>query len=52
MKCPKCEGKGYKEEPVMGDYCVGVIREWCPVCKGSGQIKYEGDRSDISWERE
>ncbi len=52
MKCPDCDGKGYKDRVVNGDYGLEAVREWCYNCKGSGKLKYNGDRTDIAWEGE
>lgn len=51
MQCEKCEGKGWIPHPVFHE-AKTVIKEWCEVCKGTGKVKYEGDRSGIEWERE
>jgi len=32
MKCPECEGKGYKE------YEAGLIQVQCRECNGTGEI--------------
>lgn len=36
-ECPKCEGKGYIQEPGVGLYGLHS----CPVCKGDQKLKSE-----------
>ncbi len=52
MRCPECEAKGYQEEVTQNEYDLKSVKVWCEKCKGMGNFKYQGDRSDISWERE
>ena len=50
MKCSKCKGQGYKDKTIQDEFDLEAIRVWCYECKGSGKIKYTGDRSDdIAW---
>ena len=51
MECSDCAGVGWtKFYPVIGS--DWYIKEWCPYCKGTGEIKYEGNRDGIEWEGE
>ena len=48
MQCPKCEGKGYKIVTATFGGDLRSIKQWCEKCSGTGQVKYEGDRSDVA----
>jgi len=52
IKCPDCNGKGYKETTFVVDERAENIKVWCETGKGTGQMKYEGRRTGIAWERE
>ena len=52
MKCDQCKGKGYIEQNYKNGSLLVPVKEWCEACKGTGRIKYEGDRTGIEWERE
>ncbi len=54
MECPICHGEGYKKvTKVEVGYGASVVKEWCEICRGRGEIPYAGDRTqNIAWERE
>lgn len=50
MKCEKCNGRGYTIKAVITGKGLEVVKIWCENCYGTGQVKYEGDRTN--WEGE
>lgn len=52
MRCEKCKGEGYTLRSYFDGEDVKTIKEWCEECKGSGVLRYKGDRTGIEWERE
>lgn len=52
MKCSDCDGKGYNEQNFKEGYLIVTVKVWCETCKGTGKVKYEGDRKGVEWERE
>ena len=49
MECTKCKG-GYNVIPICDGDGLRKIKEWCPHCKGSGKVPYDGDRTGTEWE--
>jgi len=48
MKCPDCEnGYNLKTYTLGGE--IVTVKIWCETCKGTGHIKYEGERDDIAF---
>ncbi len=52
MECDKCKGKGYTNQNFREGSLLVSVKVGCEKCSGTGQVKYEGDRTGIEWERE
>ncbi len=52
MICDKCKGEGYTNQNFREGSLLVTIKVWCERCKGTGQVKYDGKREGIKWERE
>jgi len=52
IKCDVCKGKGYILSTRIVGGALEPIKIWCEKCKGTGHVKYEGDRTGIEWEGE
>lgn len=50
--CDECNGLGYKIQGFILGGLGKTFKIWCERCKGTGLMKWEGDRSGIGWEGE